>query len=155
MNNYSFEELINILSTKKIKDANELNEFIENFDATEDTLILSRINAFVADINSKTYHRDILYLSDNYKVILIFWNPWSESPIHCHSNGGCLMKVLKGTLTVDLYDASDFSTIQHKSTTVYREHLVTYIKGKYGIHKVTNDSNQLAITLHIYINNKA
>jgi predicted metal-dependent enzyme (double-stranded beta helix superfamily) len=155
MNNYSFEELINILSSNKIKDAKELYTFIDNFEVYKDEFIKTRINSYTTDINSKTYFRDSLFYSDRYSVILIFWNPWSESPIHYHPKKGCLMKVLKGSLTVDLYDDTDFSTIQHESTTVYRENFVTYIKGLHGIHKITNDSNDLAITLHIYINNKA
>jgi hypothetical protein len=157
MNNYSFQELIKLLSIDNIKDASELHNFIDNFDAMNDTIISSHIDSYIkeADMTDKTYHRQILYSSDKYNVILIFWNPLSESPIHCHPKKGCLMKVLKGSLTVDIYDDSDFSTIQHKTTTVYREHLVTYINGKHGIHKITNDSDELAITLHIYINSKA
>jgi predicted metal-dependent enzyme (double-stranded beta helix superfamily) len=157
MNNYSFQDLTQLLSLNNIKDASELHRFIDEFDAMNDTIISSHINSYIKekDITSKTYNRQILYSSDKYNVILIFWNPQSESPIHCHPKKGCLMKVLKGILTVDIYDDSDYSTIQHLSTTIYREHLVTHIRGEHGIHKITNDSDELSITLHIYINNKA
>ena len=39
-----------------------------------------------------------------FEIIIISWNYNQKSPIHNHPENGCLMKILKGSLTEEKYN---------------------------------------------------
>jgi predicted metal-dependent enzyme (double-stranded beta helix superfamily) len=149
MNGYS--ELIELLKNKIINDSIELKDFLKNWNVIND-LSFDILKEKYKSIENK-YFRENLYKDDNYEITLIFWCPHSHSPIHYHVNRGCIMKILDGTLRINKYEDSDFSTIRHTHTNIYNINDIEYIKGRHGIHKVFNDTDNMAISLHIYVKN--
>ena len=154
MNNYSYEDLCLILQNQNISDANELYEFMKEWDITNDKYILQLLD----DTHNKydningAYYRNVIYEYDKYKIVLIYWCPYSHSRVHFHPSGGCIMKVIEGYIDIDMYDDSDYSILQNIGTKLKIEGEIEYIKGKHGIHRISNDKNpESAITLHIYI----
>ena len=157
MNNYSYENLCKLLKDGSINDAIELRRYIEEWNTKDDKTIIEIIQnmerLYINEIG--TYYRNTVFKFDKYEIILIYWCPYSHSRVHYHPNKGCIMKILQGYLDIDIYDDSDFSTIQHLSSIIRNEGEVEYIKGKHGIHRISNDTNGwYAISLHVYVHNK-
>jgi|688.fasta_scaffold251091_2 hypothetical protein len=154
MNNYSYEGLCKILQNQNINDANELIEFMKEWDINNDTYILNLLKIFHNKYNGIThsYYKNIIFEHNNYKIVLIYWCPYSYSRVHSHPSAGCIMKVIEGYIDIDIYDDSDFSILQNIGSKLKIAGDIEYIKGKHGIHRISNDTNSdSAITIHIYI----
>lgn len=87
-------------------------------------------------------------------LLVLVWTPGKSSAVHDHANAHCLMKVLQGTLTETLYDvpveghiADELHT---KRITHLHENEVTYISDRLGLHKITNEGPEIAVSLHLY-----
>ena len=124
---------------------------------------------------SRAYTRNLVdHCNGNANLLVLVWNPGKSSPIHCHSNAHCLMKVLSGSLQETLYDwPSDAKPMEPKPatygdlapqrtateeapmvvkrvTTLHRDD-VTYISDDLGLHRIGNPSStETAISLHLY-----
>lgn len=146
---------------------------------------------FALGDTSRAYTRNLVdECNGNANLLVLVWNPakvsghhilftyWSlivqSSPVHCHSNAHCLMKVLSGRLQETLYDwpegarpmtpraatkddlAPRRSPEQEqpmviKRTTVLNRNDVTYISDALGLHRIGNPSEtDVAISLHLY-----
>lgn len=157
MNNNSYESLCKILKRGEIKDAVELRDFMIEWDIKNDKMIIEMVEKierlYINDIGK--YYRTTLFGCNKYEIVLIYWCPYSHSRVHYHPGNGCIMKIIDGYLDIDLYDDSDFSTIQNISSIIRNEGEVEYIKGKHGIHRISNDTNgNYAISLHVYVHNR-
>jgi hypothetical protein len=157
MNNNSYESLCKILMNCNIKDAIELDEYITEWDIKNDKSIIEMINRMKGMYINDTgkYYRNRLFKYDKYEIVLIYWCPYSYSRVHYHPNGGCIMKILEGYLDIDIYDDSDYSTIQNIASKMRTEGNIEYMRGKHGIHRISNENNgEYAISIHIYVYNK-
>lgn len=124
---------------------------------------------------SRAYTRNLVdECNGRANLLVLVWNPQKASPVHCHSNAHCLMKVLSGQLQETLYEwpsgASPMTpqpatkedliprrTSQHEGAmTVKRESTlerddVTYISDALGLHRISNPSEtEVAVSLHLY-----
>lgn len=124
---------------------------------------------------SRAYTRNLVdECNGNANLLVLVWNPLKSSPVHCHSNAHCLMKVLSGNLKETLYDwPAGAKPIEPKPATredlaprrpseyerqmvVKRETIlgrddVTYISDALGLHRVGNPSDtEVAVSLHLY-----
>ena len=92
------------------------------------------------------YNRSLVYRNQKYEIYVISWNKNSESPIHNHPSGGCLMKILEGSLKEDIYDKN----IHIKNQNYLVKDNVKYIDDKIGYHKILNNYDSCTYTIHIY-----
>lgn len=75
---------------------------------------------------------------------LICWAPHQESGIHDHPEGGCLVKVLSGTLEeITLSKEKCQGKMLHVNE-------YSYQCGQTGLHNIVNHGPHPAVTLHIY-----
>lgn len=88
----------------------------------------------------------VLVHSEVMKLTLIKWPPGKSSKIHGHPEGGCIFKVLDGVLTEARYDTSD----QLRSQSVLFKSAVNYIDDQMGFHKVSNNTDGVAYSIHLY-----
>ena len=61
------------------------------------------------------------------------------------------MKVLKGTLRETLFDwptTEEKSPLNVTKVTTFCENQVTYMSDKLGLHRVSNDEDEVAVSLH-------
>lgn len=61
------------------------------------------------------------------------------------------MKILRGNLTEARYDFPDESQQKEmimKSKTVHEENAVAYMADELGLHRMTNDGSDFAVSLH-------
>jgi len=93
----------------------------------------------------ENYCRVPLIARDEYDLLLCCWKPGQESPFHGHPNQGCLVKILSGTLTEKVRFINGESEIR-----LNNKDEVGYITDKIGIHRVKNNSQENAVSLHLY-----
>ena len=110
--------------------------------ATPDSASLERFEA-----NPETRH--VLIDNEQMKVVLIHWVPGAVSSLHGHPKGGCLFKVLKGTVE-ELRCAAEGSH-QLYARSNYFPGSIAYLDDHLGHHVVGNPSNSPAISVHVYL----
>ncbi|CAN3372188.1 hypothetical protein DIURU_004272 [Diutina rugosa] len=101
---------------------------------------------------SRNYSRNgVVNINNNANMLLLVWSPGKSSAIHDHANAHCCMKILKGTLQESLYDLPEGQTemVPKKHTLLPRDS-VGYISDDIGLHKISNPTNEVAVSLHVY-----
>lgn len=93
------------------------------------------------------YVRNEVYKDDNIEVYLLCWNKNQSSGIHNHPENGCILKLIDGSLTEDIYVMTDKMTLT--KTTKMKPGDTSYLEGKNGLHDVKNNVDE-SISLHIY-----
>ena len=95
---------------------------------------------------SASYHKILLkqFSTDLFEMFIICWSPLQYTKIHDHPENGCLMKVLRGSLTENRYTNS----FQTSTTTIYKNY-VGYLEGSTIMHNICN-FDDYSVTLHIY-----
>lgn len=95
--------------------------------------------------HSEKYNKIKLVSTDKYDVYLICWKTGQTTNIHDHPSGGCLMKIVSGTLLEENY----------RSTTgefLYPRTLFTgnyaFKSGDLVVHRIT--AMEDTVSLHIY-----
>lgn len=91
------------------------------------------------------YHRNLVYRNSDFEILVISWLPGQKTPIHSHPENGCIMKVLKGQLCETKITQND-----KKFINTYCKNDTSYIHNSIGKHIISNDSDNLAVSLHIY-----
>jgi hypothetical protein len=85
-------------------------------------------------------------LKDIYGMYLVVWNPFCETSIHNHPEGGCLMKVLDGKITQYKFRNSEIMTEQEDLNIGD----ISFINDNIGLHRISNDTMRYAYSLHLY-----
>lgn len=85
-------------------------------------------------------------ISHDFEMFVITWQPGQKTPIHDHAEFGCILKVLKGELTETLY--TEALTLKTQRTLSCGS--VGFMKNTMGVHQVQNNSNETAVSLHVY-----
>lgn len=84
------------------------------------------------------------FSNSKFEIYIICWKPNQISPIHDHSENGCIMKVLDGSLKETLYDYDLYC----QNDTIINKHYVSFIDNHIGLHKI--EALDYSISLHIY-----
>ena len=92
------------------------------------------------------YNRNLVYKCNNYEIYIISWAKDSASPIHNHPKGGCLMKILEGSLKENIYN----NNINLKKQNYLEKNIVKYIDDNIGYHKILNENNYYTYSIHVY-----
>ncbi|KAK8052059.1 cysteine dioxygenase type I [Apiospora rasikravindrae] len=103
---------------------------------------------------SRAYTRNLVDEGNGKSNLLILvWTPGKGSPIHDHGNAHCVMKILRGTLTETRYDFPDGDKnkpMEVKSTSHHKENAVAYMADELGVHRISNEGSDFAVSLHLY-----
>ncbi|KAF3986201.1 hypothetical protein FT663_04979 [Candidozyma haemuli var. vulneris] len=101
---------------------------------------------------SKGYTRNgIVNINGNANLLILVWSPGKGSAIHDHANAHCCMKILKGELTESLYDMPDGEgEMKPRSVSTLQRDEVGYISDDIGLHKISNETSDFAVSLHLY-----
>ena len=98
-----------------------------------------------AQFKDNTYNRVPLHVEPLFDLLLICWKPNQGSAFHPHPQHGCLVKILKGTLTEEFKKENGEVEVHE-----YPAGETTYICDKMGTHRVQNSSVESVISLHLY-----
>lgn len=94
------------------------------------------------------YTRNLVHETEHYTLLLLCWNPQSTSAIHTHGNSQCWAKCLLNKVCEIVYDSTTDRNIL-KSTTC-TPGAVLYIDDSCGVHRICNETDVPAMTLHCY-----
>jgi cysteine dioxygenase len=97
--------------------------------------------------DNNRYCRNKIYENENFEIFIISWNKNQNAPIHDHSCNGCWLKVLQGELIENIYDSESLSL--YKSSSI-KKNDISFMKNNIGYHSITNNSDETAVTIHIY-----
>ena len=92
------------------------------------------------------YTRKVLYIDDNIEVILIGWGVGQSSTIHDHPDNGCIYRILDGDMVEYRYDTN----LERKSIIKLRSGDIGNIMNNQVYHKMANESDSIASSLHVY-----
>ena len=98
-------------------------------------------------IDNNYYFKNKIFGNNNFEIYIITWNKNQNAPIHDHSCNGCWLKVLQGELNENIYESESLSL--YKSNTI-KTNDISFMKNNIGYHSITNNSDETAVTLHIY-----
>jgi cysteine dioxygenase len=98
------------------------------------------------------YTRNLVDAGNNhFNLVVLCWNPGQSSPIHDHANSHCLFKCLDGELAETIYGFPDSSKpMEIVKESIFKRNQVDYMNDKLGLHKVSNNTNYPAISIHLY-----
>lgn len=96
------------------------------------------------DKNDKKHVKTLIHSTNDIDVFIITWNIKNTSGKHSHGSRGCVMMMLEGSLNQCIYNG-DINIYS-----VLREGCTYYIDNDIGEHDVSNKSNKVAVSLHIY-----
>mmetsp|Transcript_888 Transcript_888/g.1554 ORF Transcript_888/g.1554 Transcript_888/m.1554 type:complete len:684 (+) Transcript_888:114-2165(+) len=99
------------------------------------------------------YTRTLVGFDHNFVVLLLCWEKGQNSPIHCHYDSSCWVKVLEGQLqeTIYKYPTEGGGALTLEKEMIYYENQATYTDDNYGVHKMGNPRTDIpCVSLHIY-----
>ncbi|KAL2267062.1 hypothetical protein VTJ83DRAFT_4339 [Remersonia thermophila] len=111
---------------------------------------------FAMGDESRGYTRNLVDEGNGKSNLLVLvWTPGKGSPIHDHGNAHCLMKILHGDLTETRYAFPEGEEGEEKpmrviSERVHRKNEVAYMADELGVHRVSNQGSDFAVSLHLY-----
>lgn len=137
---YSIESLYDILNSEynSPSDFTNLTNIVKNYHGNDWRQYIQ--------FNNNTYNRIRLHDFSNskFEIYIISWKPEQMSPIHDHSENGCIMKVLGGVLMETLYDYN----LVPLNETIINKNFVSFIDNHIGLHKI--EALEYSVSLHVY-----
>jgi len=109
--------------------------------------------------NSIKYNK--LWVTDSinnpaFGIAILTWLPGQETPVHGHPENGCLLMPLHGMLD----ECRMFRSLVPGESKVFNNTIITraryvqgqvsYIDNREGLHKIKNNGDELAVSLHVY-----
>lgn len=99
------------------------------------------------------YTRHLIHADEmgRYSVMLLVWHPGHHTPVHAHKTW-CVYKVLQGTLSEHQYTFDSRTGRVRSSAWATRQtgYVSSASAGLSTIHRLSNDTNSVAVSLHIY-----
>lgn len=96
-----------------------------------------------------TYTKTVVHKNKYIELVIICWNIKQSSDVHDHPKNGCIIKVLNGELTENIYKIIDDKIILTRKNYLSVGN-IGYQEGTTGLHSICNDANIPSVTLHIY-----
>lgn len=98
------------------------------------------------NIQEEEYGRKLVAKNELFDMYVITWDAGQSSKVHDHAENGCVYKVLSNHLCEEVYN-KDLSL---KSVKCLHEKECGYINNNIGYHRIANETDKPAISLHIY-----
>jgi cysteine dioxygenase len=142
--------------SRKITSLESLIQQLEETDQEEHKKIISAMDIpkseFVAYAHWKKsgYARNCIKRTKDYELLLLCWNPGDRTPVHGHDGQDCWVYLVDGEMTEIRYKADEDDNLTKTHTEKLTGHRLTYMRDEMGYHMIKNNSEQRAMTLHIY-----
>jgi hypothetical protein len=134
--------IIRELDCLEFNNVDECRHIIESYESNDWKDYLKDIDIEIRP-NPCKYKRIIIKSTDKYELVLIAWSV-CKSGIHDHAKNGCISKLLKGSITEELYDIN-LNKIRENKIDVGR---ITYIDDMCGYHSIIAQDE--SYSLHVY-----
>jgi len=97
-----------------------------------------------------SYTRICLERTRKFELLLLCWEPNSETPIHGHDGQQCWVKQVLGDVEEVLYSCTDSAPCP-ESRAILEPGDLTYMSKTSGYHMLRNKCRHRAMTLHLYV----
>lgn len=98
-------------------------------------------------IKTKSHIKKCLFRDNKVEMLLIIWPPNYQTKVHSHPEGGCISKCINNKLVEERYNTKTLDIIEKKK---FNKNDISYIDNKLYYHKIINDTDKFAYSLHIY-----
>lgn len=142
--------------SEKIRTISELIERLEETDHEQHKKVISSMDIPKEEFmpfaywKEKGYARNCIKRTKDYELLLLCWNPGDKTPVHGHDGQDCWVYLVDGEMTEIRYQADDEENLTKTHTETLTGRRLTYMRDEMGYHMIKNNSNQRAMTLHIY-----
>lgn len=102
------------------------------------------------NFNKDTYVRNLVYQDDNIDILILCWNSYQQSGIHDHPENGCLLRIMQGKLTEEVYEKDVDNKFILKEENKLLTDEISYQVGKDGLHNIINEDEEQVVSIHIY-----
>lgn len=92
--------------------------------------------------------RFLIEKNEKWELVLMVWGKESQTPIHDHGGSACWARLLKGQLSEKTFLKEPLIFL---SETAYSIGQITYVDEDKGVHQLTNSSQEIAFTVHLYM----
>jgi len=99
-------------------------------------------------INKNNYNREKIYSCNLFDIYIITWDIGQKSLIHDHSDNGCLLKVLQGKLSENVYNPK--LNLIKTNICDDKNNNISYMDNNIGLHNIENIGDEIVVTFHIY-----
>lgn len=127
-------------------DINKNKQLLLNYDSNDWKTLVNSINK--SDSNCNNYYKLLIHKNNLIDVYLIVWFDGAETPIHDHPEGGCIVKILEGCLTEEIYKNIGNQQCELLKTNILVEKDINYKSGNKILHRIKTD--KYSVSLHIY-----
>lgn len=142
--------------SEKIRTISELIERLEETDHEQHKKVISSMDIPKEEFmpfaywKEKGYARNCIKRTKDYELLLLCWNPGDKTPVHGHDGQDCWVYLVDGEMTEIRYQADEEENLTKTHTETLTGRRLTYMRDEMGYHMIKNNSNQRAMTLHIY-----
>lgn len=96
------------------------------------------------------YHRNIIKITEHYEMVAVSWKPGQYTPIHDHKGSDCVFLIVDGVSTETTYQLNSSGYAVPENVRLYQPGEVCAAEDQ-DIHRVSNETAENLINLHIYI----
>ncbi|MBX7172277.1 MAG: cysteine dioxygenase family protein [Pyrinomonadaceae bacterium] len=99
--------------------------------------------------NFEKYARNRIFSNDFVEMLILAWLPGQDTLIHDHNGSHGVVRIFEGTITETKYKFDESGTIQVNAKQAVPAGTLAGV-GEPDIHKLGNESDKGAISIHVY-----
>ena len=140
-----------------VESLEELIEKLDHSDSFNLGKVIKQMNIPLSDFETfaswdkEGYTRNCIRRTNEYELILLCWKKGDATPIHGHGGQRCWVYQIEGQLTEIRYDKNDSGHLIEIDRKLLTPGNLTFMNNSMGYHKLNNETNGRAMTLHIYV----
>ena len=141
--------------TKDIKTVEELTECLVGSPLCDFPKIIRKAQLSLEELHSfatwklNDYTRNCLTRNEKFELILLCWDSGVHTPIHDHGGKDCWIYQLQGSIDEVRFEKTGQHLTESNRIKIQAGGL-SFINDKMGYHAIQNNSEQRAMSLHIY-----
>jgi cysteine dioxygenase len=140
-----------------IESLEELIEKLNHSEHSNQGKVIKQMNIPKSDFeeyaswDKKGYTRNCINRTNDYELVLLCWEKGDVTPIHGHDGQKCWVYQIEGQMTEIRYEESTSGNLVETNRTQLSRGKLTFMNNTMGYHKLNNDTDGRAMTLHIYV----
>jgi cysteine dioxygenase len=135
----------------------ELVEKLDDSNPENHGRIIKKMNIPISEFeeyaswNKEGYTRNCINRTTNYELILLCWKKGDVTPIHSHDGQKCWVYQVQGKVTEVRYEENIAGELIETNRMQLNPGKLTFMNDNMGYHKLNNDTDGRAMTLHVYV----
>lgn len=122
-----------------------IKKLLLNYNSLDYKLLIE--NIIVSDCNCNKYHKLLVLKNEYVEIYLIIWFDGAETPIHDHPEDGCVVKILEGTLTEEVFENTN-NLVQLIQINKLNKLDINCKAGNKILHRIK--SSNYSVSIHVY-----